>query len=118
MKSKDLTEGFILDSYFANEQAPHLPLLWQILYQEGVRANHLLFSKEEIESFDFSSGERITEEEKEVLESAASDLFKASDLGAMKRTIAACSPRIKRNLFVIYQNFLYGWGKFLKASLN
>lgn len=118
MKSKELTEGFILDSYFANNQAPELPLLWQVLFQEGVRANHLLFSKEEVESFDYSSNEIISDEEKEDLENAASDLLRAPDLSTMKRTLATCSPNMKRNLFLIYQSFLYSWGKFLKNSLN
>ena len=118
VSSKDLTEGFILDSYFANGQAPELPLLWQILYHEGMRSNHLLFSKEEVESFDFSPGESISEDEKSTLETVASEMFKSSDLSAMKRSIAGCSPRIKKNLFVIYQNFLFGWGKILRNSLN
>jgi len=116
--SKDITEGFILDSYYANDQAPQLPLLWQILFQEGVRKNHILFSKEEVESFDFSSKEMITEDEKEILESAASQLLQAPDFRTMKNTIAECSPRIKRNLFVIYQSFLESWGNFMKNSLN
>lgn len=118
MKSKDLGEGFILDSYFSNDQAPELPLLWQVLYQESMRSNHLLFSKEEVESFDFSAHERIDESEKQLLENTASQLLRASDLGSMKRTLAECTPRMKRNLFVIYQSFLASWGKFLKESLN
>lgn len=118
MSNRDLTEGFILESYQSGNQGVELPMLWQVLFQESSRSNHILFDKSEIEGFDFSSNQKLTENEQEILEMAAADMITAGDITAMRAAVARCTPDLRKHLFVLYQSFMQSLGTMIRESLN
>lgn len=98
-----------------------IPKLWQIIYQEGVIGNHILFADEDITEFkkESFSTERIQKiKEYPMIEDIVFSLLSANCLSQMKTIITACAFEMRCYLFFLYLWFLKTVNFEVKASLN
>src|SRR5690242_9506595 len=104
VKSQIDVEKALRDLY---EQADCLPPLWRVLYQEGMRANHLLFSKEDVEGFRAPKSKNIlSESEQSAVCEAAARLFVCGDIASMRRLVSELSQPSRSYLFGLYLRHL------------
>ena len=96
-----------------------LPLHWQVIYFEGVRSNHILFTKEDVASFRRKSAlEQVTAEDLERVSNQILSIYQASSISAMKEIIQACPTKDRYALFVYYNRQLSQFSDHLKKVLS
>jgi hypothetical protein len=98
-----------------------LPPLWEVLYQEAVRGNHMLFRKSDVELFelesedmDFLNDQLLSEE----LELGALKVIACPDLQGMITVIDAMPYAARRNLYFMYRRVLWMWKNYAKGKLH
>jgi hypothetical protein len=116
-----LALSVIEEQFLSSNPTLGLPPTWQVIYQEGIRGNHILFSKDDVSSFrensdlvDFSDESEISE----VVADAAYEVMTAASFPAMTEIIDQCDAEVRRGLFRIYQRCVLLWSQHLKISLH
>lgn len=117
LKFAHLPESLIQSNY----PDLNLPPLWQVIYQEAIRGNHLLFDKKEVETFEaervyFSKNwdDLVNEEIEELI----THLAGCSDLREMMDIIDSHGLEIRKTLYFLYVELLVIWKRNLRAQLN
>lgn len=117
MKFAHLPESLIHSNY----PDMNIPPLWQVIYQEAIRGNHLLFDKAECEifenerlSFRMSWNELVNEE----IEDIITHLAGCADLREMMDIIDGQSLENRKTLYFLYIELLVIWKHYLKDQLN
>lgn len=117
MKFAHLPESLIQSNYPDFK----IPPLWQVLYQEAIRGNHLIFDKKECEAFEaertgykFSWEEMMTEE----IEDIISHLASCADLREMMDIIDSHDRDVRKILYFLYIELLVIWKHYLKSQMN
>ncbi len=113
-------ENLIADSYHTQDL---LPPLWQVIYQEAIRANHIIFHAEDVirfneetsRTYDSLTLDRPTPRH---IRDSAYALFTAQSLADMRRIIASLDWPSRRMIFKIYLNLIMQLRKDIKAGLN
>lgn len=98
-----------------------LPPLWQVIYYEGARANHILFSKRDLEKLEKESSSKpikISEQESDIISSIAVNILKSDELKSIRLLIESLTYKQKRVLYFIYQNTLQNLQKRVRNQLN
>ncbi len=104
-----------------------LPQVWHVIYEEGIRGNHILFNAEDIKGIEHaisrgshdSNGEiNWSDELVEEIEDHAVNLLRLNDLDTIRRRVNLLSIEEKLALFLVYQCGLRLWNSALKKSLN
>lgn len=115
--SSPLLENFLHAAY----PETNLPPLWQVIYQEAVRGNHLLFKRSDVENFDnqltftdHGTDLHIPEE----VEYLVLNILSCPDLQSMVRLIDRQSDRIRRTLYELYRRVLWMWRHYVRGQLN
>ncbi len=117
MKFAHLPESLIQSNY----PEMNIPPLWQVLYQEAVRGNHLLFDKKEVERFE---EERVSFKPvwddliNEEIEEIATHLAGCSDLREMMDIIDSLTLKTRKTLYFLYVELLVIWKHALRSQLN
>jgi len=109
------------ERFLKSNPASELPPTWQVIYQEGIRGNHILFSPADLERFalipanhlDFKdSADSLDTEE------AAFRVMTAASYEEMSETIAAEEFEVRMQIFHIYQRLISVWSTYLKTNLH
>ena len=112
-----------LDFVIANPSGGclRLPPLWQLIYQEAILANHLLFDPCDLLIIEDDQGQKETElaaYEMDELIDTVIGIIHCSDLTSMKKIILTLPVSKKKALFKIYKNALISAGFMIKRNLN
>ena len=110
-------ESLIQDQFTHAE----LPPLWQVLYNEGIRGNHLLFQKADVAAFEADSTSipaLESESESVALQHIMVQLLACSELSTMANLIDSLSQDIKKGVYILYRQMLQSWTAHLRVSLN
>lgn len=96
-----------------------LPLHWQVIYFEGVRSNHILFTKEDLAYFRSKSAlAQVMAEDLERVSNQILAVYQAPSISAMKEIIQACSTKDRYALFVYYNRQLSQFTDHLKKVMS
>ena len=118
MSRAKVLEGFIQSEY----ESDFLPPLWQVIYHEGIRANHIMFSESEINAIEneFMAGivVELPVEQAERLEETASQVYLCSDLAAIRSLVSPLSLDQKKYLYLLYRRALGTWSAYIRNHLN
>ncbi len=117
MKKSNVTFHKILEE---SRNVPWLQPLWSMLYNEGIRGNHLLFSKDEIEMFsgdqEVSNSKYLSEHgDNPLLQEVLYQLICCPDLRSMINLLKDQSYEVKKQTFTFYLRTLDHW-KVLRAQ--
>ncbi len=110
-----------------SRNVPWLPPLWQVIYSEGIRGNHLLFDKLEVEAFDRTrqltlthrmTADGDTTPSETHLEDVVLQLTCCADLSSMIKVVSAQNFETKANLFQLYLRTLDLWKNLHRTRSN
>jgi hypothetical protein len=109
------------DQFLSSSPEAALPPTWQVIYNEGIRGNHILFSKDDVTRFRGESD--LTDQVPELdigepVSDAAFEVFTASGFPEMAEIIDRCDLEVRRGLFRIYQRCITMWTHHLKTTLH
>ncbi len=111
----------IEDQFLSSSPCGNLPPTWQVIYQEAIRGNHILFSKGDLAAFnensDLTNLERDLDVASQVSE-LAYQVLTAPSFPAMTEIIDRGSFEIRHGLFKLYQRYIALWTSHLKISLH
>ena len=99
----------------------NIPPLWQVIFQEAIRGNHLLFDKKECEQFEIermtfsASWDDLIDEE---IEEIITHLAGCADLREMMDIIDGHSLETRKTLYFLYVELLVIWKQALRSQLN
>lgn len=94
-----------------------LPPLWQTLYHEGIRSNHLLFAKADLSRL-VDSPSSWAPEDQNVVVQAVMSLWMAGDLKAMQSIVSDLNQSQMGLFYRLYQHALDFWSRRTRQSLN
>jgi hypothetical protein len=116
-----LALSVIEEQFLSSNPSLGLPPTWQVIYQEGIRGNHILFSKNDVSSFrensDLLDLSQATENCEAIAE-AAYEVMTAASFPAMTEIIDKCELEIRHGLFRVYQRCIRLWSQHLKISMH
>jgi len=100
-----------------------LPPLWQIIYNEGILGNHILFNDNDVRIFDnspqlFDTSITESESQLEAFQSVIVAIVTRTNLSEMNKTIETLSSDLKKSVYIYYRRMLYAWRDHLKLTLN
>lgn len=112
----------VYENFFENAY-PSLPLpkIWQVIYHEGIRGHHIMFSSADlsaIQEYFGSKDFRLSESDSELIADLSARLFSSNDLQEMRQLLRGVSLPHKVVLFILYRRALTIWGTYLKKSLH
>ncbi len=114
---REAYENLILELYPESS----LPFCWQVIYQEGMRNHHFLFTKEDLGNFNQSSGSR----QHEVIRDAGEDLIevfaKMMTMGVysdIQTLLSQQSVLVREGIYCLYLRVLRNWQIAQKLSLH
>jgi len=96
-----------------------LPQIWHVIYEEGIRGNHILFQDADLVAFrqTMAQGNWATELGGEI-EGRAIRLLRLNNIDIIRSRVHSMPQNEKLALFMIYQCGLELWGSALKRNLN
>lgn len=107
--------------FLSSNIAAELPPTWQVIYNEGIRGNHILFAENDIQLFQNQVTD-LSDEANQPAESEVVDIafrvMVASSFEEMYEVISSASLEIRMQLFVVYQRLLIVWSEYLKVNLH
>jgi len=112
-----ILENFIQMSY----PGVRLPPLWQVLYQEAVRGNHMLFRRTDVERYDatlINPDMWADAEIGEDFETLVLRLVGCADLQSMIRVVDSLVDDRRRELYFMYRRIIWVWCNHIKNQLN
>ena len=98
-----------------------LPPIWDVLYYEGIRGNHILFSQSDVKMFEASGkhqGSKETMWSPATLSDVVYDLLSQGSVSDMKIFISLQPKSIRAAVYRLYSRWLEAWGLELKKSLS
>ena len=99
------------------EHPRFLSPIWRVIYQEGMRGHHLLFTEQKNSPRTRSTlGLTYTKKELENAENTSVKILQLNQLGPMKKAIDALNEKERLLLFRIYKTQLGTWQKRLAQS--
>jgi hypothetical protein len=115
--SPALFEGLIQNQM----QDSRLPPLWQVIYNEGIRGNHILFQRQDVlffESQPLQLAEFEDSLQTDAMQRIVVQLIACPDLSSMADIIDSLSQDIKQSVYTVYKRMISTWGSHLKLVLN
>lgn len=114
--------SFVLENFFETN-LPQLPLpkIWQVVYHEGIRNNHFLFTDTELREIDTSLSVgrfRLTQEDQLTVLAVSAKIFTCDDFDMIRSEINRLTSSQKSVFFILYKRALSNWTKVLKSTLN
>lgn len=109
------------ESFLQGLENVSLPATFNVIYQEGIRGNHILFNEEDIARFsDRRLGSRTLENDRnaEQVEEIFYSILMSSSYSEMQEIISKQEFIMKRKIFQLYLRFVSQWSEYLKKSLN
>lgn len=108
------------DRFLSNFSGIHLPPTWNVIYQEGIRANHVLFNENDLPRFEAESKEDYSclKSNSNDFEDIAIQLMTSPSLTSMQEVIAQCDYPTRRSLFLFYKRLIAFWTITLKKNLH
>ncbi len=98
------SEGFLAQLY---THMQGFPTIWQLILQEAVRSNHILFTSEDLEAIAKAPNQSpMSEEDSEELADLSYQLLLNHDLRSMRRTISNLPLSTKKVFFGVYQQWI------------
>jgi len=96
-----------------------LPQIWHVIYEEGIRGNHILFQDADLVAFrqTMAQGNWAAELGGEI-EGRAIRLLRLNNIDIIRSRVHLLPQNEKLALFMIYQCGLELWGSALKRNLN
>jgi hypothetical protein len=111
-----LLENILQEGLYGDQS---MPFLWQVIYHEAMRGNHMLFEGSDLGLFDQDrSHEAIANAEPDCTSEFVYNLFACNDLATIQRRIRELPFRQKRRVHRVYLRFLERWRLQIKQSLN
>ena len=104
----------LLDSFYYES---FLPPLWQTLFHEGNRANHLLFPDDTSASSETEAA-ALTPEDEERLCAAVLAILTSNDVSKMREVVTELKGCQRSVLFRLYLRFLGRYREHFKRRLN
>ncbi len=104
-----------------NYPGMNLPPLWQVIYQESMRGNHLLFQKNDVERYDQATSDHeawLTEDLASNMEVVALKIIACSELAHMVKIIDSLEDKTRFNLYVMYRRVIWMWRNYIKNKMN
>ena len=98
-----------------------LPSTLNVIYQEGILGNHILFSREDVRRFENPRLDSRTLKPRKDLISAEEVLYQlmiTASFDGMKSLVNKCDFATRKEVFVLYRRFIYLWSDHLKKSLH
>lgn len=95
-----------------------LPSIWHLIYEEGIRGNHILFDKQEIAEIQHLLRTQAADKHFPDIEDQAVSLLRLNNIAAIKARLALMDTEQKVSLFLVYQCGLQLWGSALRRLLN
>ncbi|MEZ4742838.1 MAG: hypothetical protein R3B45_10390 [Bdellovibrionota bacterium] len=97
-----------------------LPPTWQVIYEEAIRGNHILFSRIDSQVFKEESFQcwNLSSSELSKIEEIIFKVLSASTFSEMVEIISAHESRVRYSLFLVYQRIISLWSQYLKKSLH
>ena len=111
------SESIISEIY----QSHALPPLWEVVYQEGIRGNHFLFTQDDLRAFeDALCGQALIGEGfgSRGVEELVIPILESANLQEIRKILSSLTFDQKLDLFVLYKRALEFWGFHLKTVLN
>lgn len=117
MRLNPNSEGFLTQLY---THMQGFPTIWQVILQEAVRANHILFTSEDLEAIQKGPREeaKLSEEASEELADLSYQLLLSSDLKGMRRTISNLPLSTKKVFFGVYERWIRELRQLSASCLN
>lgn len=115
-------QSFTLENFFETN-LPRLPLpqIWQVVYHEGVRNNHFLFTAPELLQIDThlsKGGFRLTEDDQRTVLAIATRIFTCGEYDKIRTELSRLTDSQKSVFFMLYKRTLSNWTRKLKSSLH
>ncbi len=107
--------GLIFENFFVEQLG--MPLLWQLIYQEAMRGNHLLFDREDLLRFESEASPILSADDQKTSDFVYS-IFENHDLTSIQTQISQLSFGQKRRVHQVYRRFLDRWRFQLKQGMN
>ena len=100
-----------------------LPQIWHVIYEEGIRGNHILFQDADLIAFRRAMAQgnwaaQMNGDLTEKIEAQAIKLLRLNNIDIIRRRVHMLPQDEKLALFMIYQCGIGLWGSALKRSLN
>lgn len=97
-----------------------LPPLWQVIYQEGQRGNHIIFSTDDQLYFEANEAptHSFSEEVQAEIAEASVSILEAADLDSIKKIVGKLPQKEKHAIFVIYKKMLQSLATYIKSNLH
>lgn len=93
-----------------------LPPLWQVIYHEAMRGNHILFNKERLTSNTEKSSEKHQNDESFII--IAMNILSLSNLSEMRSSLDQLPSYFYHSVFQIYLRLLESLRLHIKSQLN
>jgi len=115
-------QSFALENFFETN-LPRLPLphIWQVVYHEGIRNNHFLFTDSELAKIDShlsNGGFRLTDDDQKTVLAVTTRIFTSGDYEKIRGELSRLTDSQKSVFFILYKRTLSNWTRKLKASLH
>lgn len=118
----DLKLQFATEALFADEiLSPALPQAWRIIYYEGMRHNHILFSSDEMRAMEqllTHGGFTLSESDEDVVLRISSKIFTLADFSSIKVLLSRFTLEQKSVFFLLYKRALRNWALQVKRELH
>jgi hypothetical protein len=101
----------------ANGTTPLLSPLWQVIYQEAYRANHLIFDKDDLQKFDHDQS-KFPIGQSDALAKTMIELFSCNDLTSLREYVCDLPYRRRRYVYLVYLRYLDSWRFQFRQGLN
>lgn len=98
-----------------------LPEVWHLIYEEGIRGNHILFQDEDLTSIRASMARGNLDWNDEFgrsVENRAVQLLRLNNIDIIRTRVRSLSDDEKLGLYLVYQCGLELWRSALKRGLN
>ncbi len=116
MRLNPNSEGFLSQLY---THMQGFPTIWQVILQEAVRANHILFTNEDLAAIASQSDSTpLSEEDSEELADLSYQLILSNDLKSMRQLIANLPLSTKKIFFGVYERWIKELRQLSAACLN
>lgn len=95
-----------------------VPQVWHVIYEEGIRGNHILFDDDEIAEINRLLRTQAADRFFPDVEGHAVALLRLNSVPAIRSRLATMDLEQKVSLFLVYQCGLQLWGSALRRLLN
>lgn len=110
------------ERFYEGLKEVRLPMAFDLIYQEGIRGNHILFRKEDLKSFErtlaIDSRCLKVDRDEQNVEELFYRVLMAVSFSEMYAIVNSCEMKIRHKMYLLYLRFIKLWSDHLKKSLN